>query len=80
MEYSKRPIDIPEQISILTNRGLLIDSESFAQLSTILYLEQSIVSNSAIKERLLALLASQPYSNLKAMGFPENWREQELWA
>ena len=31
MEYSKRPIDIPEQISILTSRGLVIDCESFAQ-------------------------------------------------
>ncbi len=52
----------------------------FVQLSIILYLEQSIASTSAVKERLLALLASQPQSNLKAMGFPENWREQGLWA
>lgn len=39
MEYSKRPIDIPEQISILTSRGLVIDSESFArqQFSNISY-------------------------------------------
>ncbi|WP_295072322.1 Abi family protein [uncultured Fibrobacter sp.] len=51
----------------------------FALLSTILYLEQNIVSNSSIKERLLALLLRQHQSRLKAMGFPENWREQSLW-
>lgn len=51
----------------------------FALLSTILYLEQNIVSNSSIKERLLVLLMKQHQSRLKAMGFPENWREQVLW-
>ena len=51
----------------------------FALLSTILYLEQNIVSSSSIKERLLALLLRQHQSRLKAMGFPENWREQGLW-
>jgi abortive infection bacteriophage resistance protein len=51
----------------------------FALLSTILYLEQNIVSNSSIKERLLALFLRQHQSRLKAMGFPENWREQSLW-
>lgn len=51
----------------------------FALLSTILYLEQNIVSNSSIKDRLLALLVRQHQSRLKAMGFPENWREQDLW-
>jgi abortive infection bacteriophage resistance protein len=51
----------------------------FALLSTILYLEQNIVSNSSIKERLLALFLRQHQSRLKAMGFPENWREQGLW-
>ena len=52
----------------------------YAQISTILYLEQSITLNSSIKEGLLKILASQPQSKLKAMGFPENWREQGLWA
>ena len=63
-----------------------IDTEStkpmklFAQLSTILYLEQSIVSNSSIKEQLQVLLSKQPWSKLKAMGFPENWKKQGLWS
>lgn len=52
----------------------------YAQLSTILYLEQSIASNSSIKDRLQMLLSTQPQSKLKAMGFPEDWREQGLWS
>ena len=52
----------------------------YAQLSTILYLEQSIASNSSIKDRLQILLSTQPQSKLKAMGFPEDWREQGLWS
>lgn len=62
-----------------------IDSETakpmklYAQLSAILYLEQSIASNSSIKERLLVLLSKQPQSKLKAMGFPEDWNKQVLW-
>ncbi|SHL37486.1 Abortive infection bacteriophage resistance protein [Fibrobacter sp. UWOV1] len=52
----------------------------YAQLSTILYLEQSIVSNSSIKEQLQVLLSKQPLSKLKAMGFPENWSKQGLWS
>ena len=52
----------------------------YAQLSAILYLEQSIASNSAVKERLQVLLSGQPRSRLKAMGFPEDWQEQGLWS
>lgn len=51
----------------------------YALLSTILYLEQSISVNSSVKERLLALLAILPRERLKAMGFPEDWRKQDLW-
>ena len=51
----------------------------YALLSTILYLEQCIASNSSIKERLLVLFDGQPQSRLKAMGFPDGWREQSLW-
>ena len=52
----------------------------YALLSTILYLEQSISVSSSVKNRLLTLLAFLPRERLKAMGFPENWREQNLWS
>ena len=71
MEYTKMPIDIPEQISILKNRGLVIGDEVAALLH---------FSNiSSVKERLLALIDFLPRERLKAMGFPEDWRNQDLW-
>ena len=51
----------------------------YALLSAVLYLEQSISVNSSVKERLLALITSLPRKRLKAMGFPEDWQEQDLW-
>lgn len=71
MEYTKMPIDIPEQISILKTRGLVIGDVAAALLH---------FSNiSSVKERLLALLAILPRERLKAMGFPEDWQKQDLW-
>ena len=51
----------------------------FAILSVILYLEQSIICKSPVKERLANLLSNQSRFRLKSMGFPENWQEQQLW-
>ena len=71
MEYTKMPIDIPEQISILKNRGLVIGDVTTALLH--------FSDISSVKERLLALLAILPRGRLKAMGFPEDWQKQDLW-
>ena len=51
----------------------------FAQLSTLLYLEQSISLNTPVKNQLLALFAKQPPERMKAMGFPDNWNSHGLW-
>ena len=51
----------------------------YAQLCTLLYLEQSITPNSNIKQQLLALFAKYPQISLRAMGFPQNWQQQPLW-
>lgn len=51
----------------------------YAQLSTLLYLEQSITPNSNIKQQLLDLLTKYPQISLRAMGFPQNWLHQPLW-
>lgn len=42
----------------------------YAQLCTLLYLEQSITPNSQIKQRLLNLFSVYPHVNYKQMGFP----------
>lgn len=51
----------------------------YAQLCTLLYLEQSITPNSNIKQQLLGLFTKYPQINLRAMGFPQNWQQQPLW-
>lgn len=51
----------------------------YAQLCTLLYLEQSITPNSDIKQQLLGLFTKYPQISLRAMGFPQNWQQQPLW-
>ncbi len=51
----------------------------YAQLCAILYLEQSIVPNSNIKDKLLKLLADYPQVSVRRMGFPNGWENEPLW-
>ncbi len=51
----------------------------YAQLCTLLYLEQSITPNSQIKDKLLKLIERYPNVSLKQMGFPRDWTKQPLW-
>ena len=50
----------------------------YAQLCVILYLEQSIVPNSNIKDKLLKLLADYPQVSVRRMGFPNGWENEPL--
>ena len=51
----------------------------YAQLCTLLYLEQSIMPNSRIKDRLLTLLKTYPNTITRQMGFPRGWENEPLW-
>ena len=53
--------------------------EIYAQLCTLLYLEQSITPNSHIKDRLLSLLNAYPHTITRQMGFPRGWENEPLW-
>lgn len=52
----------------------------YAQLCTLLYLEQSIIPNSRIKERLSQLFTDYANINFTAMGLPHDWKDEPLWA
>ena len=54
-------------------------SKLYAQLCTLLYLEQSITPNSHIKDRLLSLLKAYPNNITRQMGFPRGWENELLW-
>lgn len=51
----------------------------YAQLCTLLYLEQSITPNSQIKLRLRKLFADYPNVNFKQMGIPDRYTNEPLW-
>ncbi len=51
----------------------------YAQLCTLLYLEQSITPNGQIKDRLLSLLNTHPEPITRQMGFPRGWENEPLW-
>ena len=51
----------------------------YAQLCCITYLQNSIHPNNSFKQKLIALLETHPNVDVKAMGFPANWREESLW-
>ena len=51
----------------------------YAQLCTLLYLEQSITPNSNIKDSLLNLFKMYPQVSMRQMGFPRGWELNSLW-
>lgn len=51
----------------------------YAQLCILLYLEQSVIPNSQIKDRLLNLFKAYPHINVKKMGFSRGWENEPLW-
>ncbi len=73
-------VSLPEQLSApwIDTKGLN-STKLFAILSCVHYLLQAIEPENHFKEDLLALFAAYPNVDLRAMGFPENWREFPLW-
>jgi len=51
----------------------------YAQLSCLVYLQNSIHPNNNFVDRFKQLLEEYPTINLHEMGFPMNWNEQPLW-
>ena len=51
----------------------------YAQLCYLVYLQNSIHPDNTFKQDLFALLEAHPNVDVKAMGFPANWREEPLW-
>ena len=51
----------------------------YAQLCILLYLENRIHPDSGFLPALVRLLTAQPQVDVRAMGFPEGWREEELF-
>lgn len=57
----------------------LLMMKLYAQLCCIAYMQNSIHPDNTFKQDLFALLEAHPNVDVKAMGFPANWREEPLW-
>ena len=48
-------------------------------LSCILFILNKVSEGHSLKEKIINLLKENDFINISEMGFPENWREQEIW-
>jgi abortive infection bacteriophage resistance protein len=51
----------------------------FFNLSIIKYFLDIVSPNNHLKQDLLDLFQKYPSADKKAMGFPENWKDEEIW-
>ncbi len=72
----KYPVNLPGKWIASSPRR---PEKLYGQLCCIAYLEQSIFPNSNFKDRVRTLMATHPETDLKAMGFEENWHREALW-
>lgn len=56
------------------------DHKVYNTLLMLALLLKRVTPDSTWKRRLLELLTSMPEGTTEAMGFPESWREFEVWA
>ncbi|MCO5231830.1 MAG: Abi family protein [Chitinophagales bacterium] len=74
------PIKIPSNPTYpFLNSTSIFVNKLYATLSCIEYILLIISPGSTFKERLLELIKTSPVAQMKEMGFPANWQEEELW-
>lgn len=56
-----------------------INNRTYYMFSMILYLLKSINPRNTFKSKLMALVKKYPNVDIKAMGFPAGWEQEELW-
>ena len=71
-----RPINTKK--TWLTN-GSIANNKMYFILSMVLYLLQTINPKNSFSQRFQSLLEKYPNVDTRAMGFPTNWKEENLW-
>jgi abortive infection bacteriophage resistance protein len=51
----------------------------YFRICIIRYLLFSVSPNNTFTQKLLSLLAEYPTIDIRAMGFPADWRNESLW-
>jgi abortive infection bacteriophage resistance protein len=74
-----------QPIRPLTTRKMWVKNKTISNnktyyiLSMILYLLQTINPNNSFSKRFNDLLEKYPNLDTRAMGFPVNWKDENLW-
>ncbi len=77
-ELAIRP-DIPEKDSVWKSLFPEPNKRVFAPLTIMQYCLNQIHSENNFKSHLMDLLKSNPTSDSRAMGFPANWDQHQIW-
>jgi abortive infection bacteriophage resistance protein len=74
------PIKIPTnpKYHFLNNKDIY-SNKLYATLSSIEYALNCLSPSSTITSGVFDLINSCPFVNVKEMGFPDNWQDEELW-
>lgn len=69
----------PEKSSLWNTPFKINNLKSIALFTVIHYLLKQVKSSFDYKERLIMLLKQNSFVDSRAMGFPDNWQEHEIW-
>ena len=71
-----RPINASKE---WLNNNNISNNKTFYILSMVLYLLQTINPNNSFSKRFKSLLDKYPNVDTRAMGFPTNWKNEDMW-
>ena len=72
-------LKIPKDLHQFKKNSGIAQSRVFFNLSIIKYFLDIVSPNNRMKQDLLDLFQKYPSVDKKAMGFPENWKDEEIW-
>lgn len=69
-----------KNLSVFHTPNSILNDQMFGTLSLLRYLMRIVAHQSRWSTRFSSLMEEAPSDSLRMMGFPENWKEYELWA
>jgi abortive infection bacteriophage resistance protein len=63
----------------IVNKNISVD-KIYPQLCCVIYWLNSIYRKNTFKADLLKLIDSYPNVDITAMGFPRDWKDEEIWS
>ena len=74
------PVKLPKKTDHAWLAGVNItDRKVYVVLGIIVYLLDTITPNNTFRQKIKELIIKYPYTDIHAMGFPEDWRSDPFW-